>query len=86
MLEERAFSYLSELAVDVGVRTSGTDLEAEAADFLVSRLEDLGYSPEVQEFSWDSPTAGFSILGAEAETLDADILGGTSGGEATAEF
>ena len=86
LLEERAFSYLSELAVDVGVRTSGTDLEAEAADFLVGRLEDLGYSPEVQEFFWDSPTAGFSILGTEAETLDANVLGGTPDGEAAAEL
>ena len=86
LLEERAFSYLSELAVDVGVRTSGTELELEAADFLVSRLEDLGYSPEVQDFSWDSPTAVFRILGPESETLDANILGGTPGGQATAEL
>ncbi len=86
LLEERAFSYLTELAVDVGVRTSGTDLEAEAADFLVDQLEELGYSPEVQEFSWDSPTASFSILGVETETLDANTLGGTPDGEATAEL
>ena len=86
LLEERAFSYLSELAVDVGVRTSGTELEAEAADFLAGRLEDLGYSPEIQEFFWDSPTAGFSLLAPQVETLDANVLGGTPGGEATAEL
>lgn len=85
-LEERAFSYLSELAVDVGVRTSGTDLEAEAAQFLVARLEGLGYSPEVQEFSWDSPTASFNIMGPQPESLDANILQGTPSGEAMAEL
>lgn len=86
LLEERAFSYLSELAVDVGVRTSGTDLEQEAAQFLVNRLEELGYSPEVQEFSWDSPTASLNIAGSDTETLDANILRGTPSGVATAEL
>ena len=85
-LEERAFSYLSELAVDVGVRTSGTDLEAEAAEFLVARLEGLGYSPEVQEFSWDSPTASLSIMSPQPESLDANILQGTPSGQAMAEL
>ncbi len=83
-LEERAFSYLTELAVDVGVRTSGTDLEEKASQFLVGRLGELGYSPEVQEFSWDSPTASLSILAPESETLEANILRGASTGEATA--
>ena len=86
LLEERALSYLTEMAVDVGVRTSGTALEAEAADFLMGRMEELGYSPETQEFSWDSPTAGFSIVGVEPEPLDANTLGGTPDGEATAEL
>lgn len=86
LLEQRAYSYLSELAVDVGVRTSGTELELEAADFLVGRLEDLGYSPEIQDFSWDSPAAGFSILGPEAEILEANVFNGTPGGEAAAEL
>ena len=86
LLEERAFSYLTELAVEVGVRTSGTDLEAEAGEFLVHRFEELGYDPELQEFTWDSPTAGFSILAPEPEILDANILSGTTGGEATAEL
>lgn len=84
--EERALGYLSELAVDVGVRTSGTDLEAEAAEFVADRLEGLGYNPEVQEFSWDSPTAGIEIVAPEPESLDADTFGGTPGGEATAEL
>lgn len=86
LLEERAFSYLSELAVDVGVRTSGTELELAAADFLVSRLEDLGYNPEIQDFSWDSPAAEFSLVAPEAETLEVNVLGGTPGGQATGEL
>ena len=86
LLEERAFSYLSKLAVDLGVRTSGTDLEAEAADFVAQRFEELGYEPELQEFTWDSPTAAFNLVAPEPETLDANILTGTPGGEATGEM
>ena len=83
-LEERAFSYLSELAEDLGPRTSGTDLELQAAEFLVQRLEGLGYEPEVQEFSWDSPTASISIGVPEGRDVDANILTGTASGQATA--
>ena len=84
MLEERAFAYLSELAEDVGVRTSGTDLEREAAEFLADRLGGLGYNPEIQEFSWDSPAASLTVAGLEPDELDANTLSGTSNGEATA--
>ncbi|MCY4365669.1 MAG: M20/M25/M40 family metallo-hydrolase [Chloroflexi bacterium] len=81
-LEERAFSYLSELAEDLGPRTSGTDLELEAAEFLVQRLEELGYDPEVQDFSWDAPTASFSADVPEQQELEANTLSGTAGGRA----
>ena len=84
LLEERAFSYLSEMSEDLGVRTSGTDLEHAAAQFLVGRLEELGYSPEVQEFSWDSPTASLDLASLEPGSLDANTLTGTAGGQATA--
>ena len=84
LLEERAFSYLSEMSEDLGVRTSGTDLEHAAAQFLVGRLEELGYSPEVQEFSWDSPTASLDLARLEPGSLDANTLTGTAGGQATA--
>ena len=86
LLEERAFSYLSELAVDVGVRTSGTELEAQAADYLVKRFQDLGYSPEVQEFAWDSPTATLNIDLPGMGEPDVNVLNGTPSGEATAEL
>ena len=84
LLEERAFSYLSEMSEDLGVRTSGTDLEHAAAQFLVGRLEELGYSPEVQEFAWDSPMASLDLASLEPGSLDANTLTGTAGGQATA--
>ena len=84
LLEERAFSFLSELAVDVGVRTSGSDLEKAASRFLAQRLEELGYSPEVQEFTWDSPTASFSINTPDPANRAANTLSGTISGQATA--
>ncbi|MDE2844232.1 MAG: M28 family metallopeptidase [Chloroflexota bacterium] len=83
-LEDRAFSYLSELAEELGPRTSGTDLELEAAEFLAQRLEDLGYEPVVQDFSWDSPTASISTEAPDHATPDANILSGTASGRASA--
>ena len=86
-LEESAFGYLQELAVEVGVRESGTELERAAAKFVAAKFEALGYGPEVQEFSWDSPAASLSIAGpatAETEELEANILNGTANGEAAA--
>ena len=83
ILEERAVGYLSELIEDVGVRTSGTDLERAAAEFLVARLEGLGYRPEVQEFAWDSPVASLRIGGPDPGSLDANILTGTAAGAVT---
>ena len=84
LLEQRAFSYLSEMSEDLGVRTSGADLEHVAVQFLVGRLEELGYSPEVQEFSWDSPTASLDLASVEPGSLDANILTGAAGGQVTA--
>ena len=83
LLQERAVVYLGELTEDVGVRTSGTDLERAAAEFLVARLEGLGYRPEVQEFAWDSPVASLQVVGTEPGSLDANILTGTADGEVT---
>ena len=83
LLEEKALSYLTELAVDVGPRTSGTDLELAASDFLVARFQELGYDPEVQEFTWDSPTATLDVeLPAPQGNLDVNILTGTPSGQA----
>ena len=83
-LEDLAFGHLTELAVDVGVRESGTDLERAAAEFLTAKFEELGYGPEVQEFSWDSPSASVSIGLPAGEDLEANTLSGTANGEAAA--
>ena len=83
-LEETTFAYLKEMAEGVGVRTSGTELERQAAEYLVRRLEDLGYEPMVQEFSWDSPDATLTINISDLENVDANTLSGTGNGEASA--
>ncbi|MDE2779706.1 MAG: M20/M25/M40 family metallo-hydrolase [Chloroflexota bacterium] len=83
-LEDRAFGYLSELAEELGPRTSGTDLELEAAEFLEHRLEELGYEPVAQDFSWDSPTASINTDAPDHEAPDTNILSGTASGQASA--
>ena len=72
------------MSEDVGVRTSGTDLEAEAAQFLATRLGELGYSVEIQEFSVGLPSASLDVAGINPSGLDANTLSGTSNGRATA--
>ena len=53
-----AFGYLCELSEEVGSRESATKAELEAAEFLIDRFTEFGYSPEVQDF-------GESITGTE---------------------
>ena len=45
-----AFGYLCELTEEVGPRESATEEELEAAEFLMDRFTEFGYSPEVQNF------------------------------------
>ena len=45
-----AFGYLCELTEEVGPRESGTKEELEAAEFLIARFTEFGYSPEKQNF------------------------------------
>ena len=45
-----AFGYLCELSEEVGPRESATREELEAAEFLMDRFTEFGYSPEVQNF------------------------------------
>ena len=86
LLEKRAVHYLNELVDEVGVRTSGTDLEEAAAEYLVQRLKGLGYAPEIQEFTWESPAATLEIAVPEPGSLDANILTGTGSGSVTAQL
>ena len=85
-LEDLAFSYLSALAEGLGPRPSGTDLEREASEFLLEKFEELGYEAQFQEFTWDSPTAGLSIDLPDNQELEANILSGTTNGEASAQL
>ncbi|MDE0463452.1 MAG: hypothetical protein OXH93_13640 [Caldilineaceae bacterium] len=45
-----AFGYLSEFTEKMGPRESGTHDGFEAAEFLIARFTEFGYSPEVQAF------------------------------------
>ncbi len=45
-----AFGYLCELSEEVGPRQSATEEELEAAEFLMDRFTEFGYSPEMQNF------------------------------------
>lgn len=49
-LASTAFGHLCELARDVGWRQSATQEEAKAAEHLIDRFTEFGYSPETQEF------------------------------------
>lgn len=86
LLEDSAFGYLKELAEGLGPRTSSTDLEKEAADYLLKRFEDLGYSAEVQEFSLSSPQASLRVTAPAISDLETNILSGTANGEASAQL
>jgi len=46
-----ALGYIRELSENLGPRESGTDQERTAAEYLASRLEELGYHATLQEFS-----------------------------------
>ncbi len=45
-----AFGHLCELAKEVGWRQSATKEELKAAEFLIDRFTEFGYSPETQDF------------------------------------
>lgn len=49
-LANTAFGYLCELARDVGWRQSATKEEVKAAELLIDRFTEFGYSPETQKF------------------------------------
>ena len=85
-LQELAFHYLSELAEDVGPRTSGTDLERKASEFLLEEFGDLGYEAAAQEFTWDSPAASLTVGLPDNQDLEANILSGTANGDASAQL
>lgn len=86
LLEDSAFGYLKEMAEGLGPRTSGTDLEKEAGDFLLQRFEDLGYSTEIQEFSLSSTQSSLKVTAPTIGDLETNTLSGTANGEASAQL
>ena len=85
-LEDSALGYLKELAEGLGPRTSSTDLEKAAAEYLLELFEDLGYSPELQEFSVSDFHATLNVTTPALGELDVNTLNGTVNGEATAQL
>ena len=85
-MEDSAFGYLKELAEGLGPRTSSTDLEKEAADYLLQRFQDLGYGAEIQEFSLSSPKSSLRVTAAVVSDLETNTLAGTANGEASAQL
>ena len=86
LLEDSAFAYLKELAEGLGPRTSSTDLEKEAADFLLQKFKDLGYGAEIQEFSLSSSESSLKVTAPVISDLESNILSGTANGEASAQL
>ena len=69
-LQERAFGYLSDLAEGLGDRTSATEQELEAAEFLAKLLTDLGYSPYLQDFEVETRVGELVVAGANGEAKE----------------
>jgi acetylornithine deacetylase/succinyl-diaminopimelate desuccinylase-like protein len=47
---EKAFKYLEKMAVDIGTRPSGSEVEREAAKWIASEFEALGLETSIEEF------------------------------------
>ena len=83
-LADSSLAYIRELAEGLGARESATEQELKAAEYLMARFTELGYSPELQEFEQKSQTASLAIdvpEGIEVEEIRASPLGGSTAGE-----
>ena len=83
-LADSSLTYLSELVRELGPRESATEQELKAAEYLMARFKELGYSPELQEFEQKSHTASLTInvpQGTEGEAIRSSPLDGSVSGE-----
>ncbi len=83
-LADSSLAYIRELAEGLGARESATEQELKAAEYLMARFTELGYSPELQEFEQKSQTASLAINvpeGIEVGEIRASPLGGSTAGE-----
>ena len=88
-LADSSLAYIRDLAEGLGARESATEQELKAAEYLMARFTELGYSPELQEFEQKSQTASLAIdalainvlEGMEVEEVRASRLGGSTAGQ-----
>ncbi|MCY4454959.1 MAG: M28 family metallopeptidase [Chloroflexi bacterium] len=82
---DRAFEDTRVLAVDIGIRSAGTDEEREAAEYIAAQLRDAGYVVGIEAFE-TTYRGDHSSIEAQGEgpALQALALGGSENGTATA--
>ncbi len=82
---DRAFEHLRTLAVDIGIRSAGTDEEREAAEYVTSQLRDAGYVVDIEEFDTSYRGDHSSLATADdGPSLQAFALAASRNGTATA--
>ena len=81
---ERAFEHIRVLAVEIGERFVGTDAEREAAAYVASQLEAVGYVVAIEEFDVRVPFNDASVaIEGEGGPISAFPLGESESGEAS---
>ena len=83
-LADAALGYLSDLAEDLGPRASATEQELEAAEYLLARFTELGYSTTLQEFEKQSQVAALTVgvpAGSAEEEIQTIPITGSAPGE-----
>ena len=86
---ERAYDHVVALADDIGSRTTGSDAEANAADYIADQLASYGYQPVVEPFEAEyyvEQASLLEVLSPEAITLEPRALRLSASGEATGEL
>ena len=70
---QAAFRYLTELSTDFAPRSSGTEEELAAAEYLASKFEEFGYETSLQEFTLErlsQELSGLTLDGPDSEDVD----------------
>jgi putative aminopeptidase FrvX len=68
--ESQAMAHAYSLSEQVGVRPAGSVKESSAADYIVSKLGEYGYTVEEQTFTTDDGFASRNIVGTRTGTKD----------------
>ena len=84
---DRAFADLRVLAVDIGVRSAGTQEERDAAAFVAERLREAGYVVDIEEFDAQYNARDSQVAAdGEGPPVRALALAGSRDGQATARL